>query len=63
LPNGIGAQPIPYWLFEGCHLTRDIPSLITRGGFQIEQMETAYLAEFPKSFTHYWWGTAIPQPR
>jgi SAM-dependent methyltransferase len=53
-------EPIPRWVFEGCHLTRDIPSLLTQGGFQIEQMETAYLAEFPKSFTHCWWGTAIP---
>ena len=54
-------EPIPHWVFEGCHLTRDIPSLITQGGFQIEQMETAYLAEFPKSFTHCWWGTAVAQ--
>jgi len=54
-------EPIPYRMFQGCHLTRDIPSLIIQGGFQIEQMETAYLAEFPKSFTHCWWGTAIPQ--
>jgi ubiquinone/menaquinone biosynthesis C-methylase UbiE len=56
-------EPITRWVFEGCHLTRDIPSLLTQGGFQIEQMETAYLAEFPKSFTHCWWGTAIPGSR
>jgi len=55
------SEPIPYWVFEGCHVTRDIPSLITQGGFQIEQMETAYLAEFPKSWAHCWWGTAIIQ--
>ena len=33
-------EPIPHWLFEGCHITRDIPSLLTQGRFQIEQMET-----------------------
>ena len=57
------SEPIPHWLFEGCHVTRDIPSLIEQSGFRIEQMETAYLAGFPKSWTHCWWGTAIPQPR
>jgi len=54
------SEPIPHWLFEGCHVTREIPALIERGGFRIEQMETAYLAGFPKSWTHCWWGTAIP---
>jgi ubiquinone/menaquinone biosynthesis C-methylase UbiE len=53
-------EPIHHCVFEGCHLTRDIPSLITRGGFRIEQMETAYLARFPKSLTHCWWGSAFP---
>jgi hypothetical protein len=46
------SEPIPHWLFEGCHVTRDIPSLITNGGFHIEQIETAYLAPSPKSWTH-----------
>jgi len=54
-------EPIPHWLFEGCHITRDIPSLLTQGGFQIEQMETAYLAKFPKSWTYCFWGTATPK--
>jgi SAM-dependent methyltransferase len=56
-------EPIPYWLFEGCHITRDIPSLLTEGGFQIEEMETAYLAKFPKSWTYCFWGTATPKPQ
>ncbi len=55
------SEPIPHWLFEGCHVTRDIPSLITSGGFDIDQMETAYLAKFPKSWTYCFWGTAIPK--
>ena len=57
------SEPIPHWLFEGCHVTRDIPCLITGGGFQIEQIETGYLAPFPKSWTYCFWGTATPQPQ
>lgn len=56
-------EPINRWIFEGCHLTRDIPCLLMQGGFEIEQMQTAYLVEFPKAWTHCWWGTAIPQLR
>jgi SAM-dependent methyltransferase len=52
------SEPIPHCLFEGCHLTRDIPSLIRQGGFRIGQMDTGYLASFPKSWSHCWWGTA-----
>ena len=52
------SEPIPHWLFEGCHVTRDIPSLITQSGLRIERMEAAYLAGFPKAWTHCWWGTA-----
>ena len=54
-------EPLQHWLFQGLYLTRDIPSLIVQGGFQIEQMESGYLAQFPKSLTYCWWGTAIPQ--
>ncbi len=56
-------QPIHHRLFEGLYLTRDIPSLITQGGFQIEQMDTAYLARFPKSWAYCCWGTAILRSR
>jgi SAM-dependent methyltransferase len=52
------SEPVPHWLFEGCHVTRDIPSLIRSGGFQIEQIEAAYLAPFPKSWVYCFWGTA-----
>jgi SAM-dependent methyltransferase len=57
------SEPIPHWLFEGCHVTRDIPSLITSGGFQIDQIEMAYLAPFPKSWTYCFWGNATPRPQ
>jgi ubiquinone/menaquinone biosynthesis C-methylase UbiE len=52
-------EPVSRWLFQGLSLTRDLPSLIRQGGFEIMQMEQAYLAEFPKSFSYCWWGTAI----
>jgi len=42
-------EPVHRWLFQGLYLTRDIPSLISRGGFKIEQIQAAYLAQFPKS--------------
>ena len=57
------SEPIPYWIFEGCHITRDIPSLLTQGGFKVEDINTAYLARFPKSWTYCWWGTATPKSR
>jgi ubiquinone/menaquinone biosynthesis C-methylase UbiE len=52
-------EPVHQWLFQGLYLTRDIPSLIRRGGFQIEQIETGYLAQFPRPSSHCWWGTMI----
>ncbi len=53
-------EPVHHWAFAGLRLTRDIPALITQGGFRIEQMEMAYLAAFPKSWAHCCWGAAIP---
>ena len=53
-------EPLPHWIFEGCHLTRDIPALITAGGFRIAEIETGYLAPFPRSWTYCFWGTARP---
>jgi SAM-dependent methyltransferase len=55
------SEPIAHWLFEGCHVTRDIPSLIAQSGFRIGWMEAAYLAAFPKSWTYCWWGDACPE--
>jgi ubiquinone/menaquinone biosynthesis C-methylase UbiE len=55
-------EPIHKWLYQGLYLTRDIPSLLMKGGFEIKQMKQVYLAEFPKSLTNCWWGTAILQP-
>ena len=54
-------EPAHHWLFQGLYLTRDIPSLIVQGGFQIDWMEMGYLTKFPKSSSYCWWGTAIPE--
>jgi SAM-dependent methyltransferase len=56
-------EPLHHWLFQGLYLTRDIPALLVEGGFQIEQIESGYVAQFPKSLSYCWWGTAIPRSR
>jgi SAM-dependent methyltransferase len=54
-------EPIHHWLFQGLYLTRDIPSLLIEGGFQIEEIQAGFIASFPKSSTYCWWGTAVLQ--
>jgi SAM-dependent methyltransferase len=56
-------EPLCRWLFQGLYLTRDIPFLIREGSFQINQMESGYLAQFPKSLSYCWWGIAVPLSR
>ncbi|MFL5802677.1 MAG: class I SAM-dependent methyltransferase, partial [Roseiflexaceae bacterium] len=56
-------EPLYHRLFHGLYLTRDIPALLTQGGFQIAQLDAAYIAAFPKSSTYCCWGTAIPHAR
>jgi len=51
-------EPVACRVFEGLHLTRDIPSILTQGGFEVEKVESKYLAAFPKSWTYCVWGTA-----
>ena len=53
-------ERVHHWVFQGLYLTRDIPSLIVQGGFQITQIEAGYLARFPKSSSYCWWGIASP---
>jgi SAM-dependent methyltransferase len=54
------SEPLFRWAFEGCHVTRDIPALIGKGGFDIEQIDAGYLSPFPKSGSYCWWGLARP---
>jgi SAM-dependent methyltransferase len=51
-------ESVHHWLFQGLYLTRNIPSLLIEGGFQIDEMQAGYIASFPKSSTYCWWGTA-----
>jgi ubiquinone/menaquinone biosynthesis C-methylase UbiE len=51
-------EPICQRLFQGLYLTRDIPSLLMQGGFEVKQMKQGYMAEFPKSLSYCWWGIA-----
>ena len=49
----------PIWrrVGGGCHLNRDIPDLIGQGGFEITEMDAAYIPGWrPASFNY--WGTA-----
>jgi ubiquinone/menaquinone biosynthesis C-methylase UbiE len=52
-------EPVFHSLFQGLRLTRDIPALLMKGGFQVKQMEKGYLAQFPKSASYCWWGIAF----
>ena len=54
-------EPIFHWLFQGLFLTRDIPALLMKGGFQPQPLESGYLASFPKSASYCWWGSAVLQ--
>jgi SAM-dependent methyltransferase len=51
-------EPAAHWLFEGLYLTRDMPSLLVKGGFHVDTLEATYLATFAKSWTSCCWGTA-----
>lgn len=49
----------PIWniIGGGCNLNRDIPALIRKAGFNIEELERAYI-EGPKMTSYQYWGRA-----
>lgn len=51
----------PLWMkvAGGCHLNRDIPALLRRGGFRIESLETLYLPKTPRIAGFTYWGSAM----
>jgi ubiquinone/menaquinone biosynthesis C-methylase UbiE len=51
-------EPFFKFAFEGCHVTRHIPSLVEESGLEIEQINEGYLAPFPKSGSYGFWGLA-----
>jgi ubiquinone/menaquinone biosynthesis C-methylase UbiE len=50
----------PYWnkIAGGCHVNRDIPALLTEGGFNIKEIETLYMPSTPKFAGFTYWGYA-----
>jgi len=50
----------PVWkaIGGGCHLGREIPLLIRKGGFRVEKMETMYLPGTPRFAGFNYWGDA-----
>ena len=50
----------PLWgkIAGGCHLNRDIPRLLTVGGFEIKEMDTMYVPSTPKVAGFTYWGYA-----
>jgi ubiquinone/menaquinone biosynthesis C-methylase UbiE len=42
----------------GCHLNRDIPDLLLRGGFRVADMESRYLPGTPRVAGFNFWGSA-----
>jgi ubiquinone/menaquinone biosynthesis C-methylase UbiE len=44
-------------LAGGCHLTRPVPELLRRAGFQLDDLNAAYLPG-PKPLTYNYWGVA-----
>ena len=54
----------PYWkrISGGCHLDRDIPTLLGKAGFRIKHLEQTYLPGW-KLFTYHYWGEAIKNNR
>ena len=45
-------EPIHYYLFQGLYLTRDMASLLTKGGFDLQQFECGHVTPFPKSWAY-----------
>jgi ubiquinone/menaquinone biosynthesis C-methylase UbiE len=50
----------PVWrrIGGGCHLNRDIPAILTEGGFSIERLETMYLPGWRPATFNYWGSAA-----
>lgn len=50
----------PLWgrVFGGCNVNRDIPALLTAGGFALDTVETMYLPGSPRVAGYNFWGNA-----
>ena len=48
----------PLWgkMAGGCHLSRDIPDLLTQGGFEVKDIDSMYVPSTPKVAGFTYWG-------
>ncbi|MEM9612084.1 MAG: class I SAM-dependent methyltransferase [Actinomycetota bacterium] len=51
-------EPMQRRLFDGCHLTRDIPAIVEGGGFAIEEIDARYV-KGPKPHSWFSVGRAM----
>jgi ubiquinone/menaquinone biosynthesis C-methylase UbiE len=52
-------EPFTKPLFGGCHLTRDIPALLARSGFEVDELVTYAHPKEPKPFGWTFEGRAV----
>ncbi|HET9653585.1 MAG TPA: class I SAM-dependent methyltransferase [Usitatibacter sp.] len=50
-----------YWpiLAGGCHMSRDVPALLTQAGFALEDLQAGYIPG-PRVLSYNYWGRALP---
>ncbi|CAM2914774.1 class I SAM-dependent methyltransferase [Skermania piniformis] len=52
-------EPVQRRIAGGCHLTRDIPGIITAAGFRIDQLDTFYDRHAPRPYGAMQLGVAV----
>ncbi len=55
-------EPIQKAVAGGCHLTRDIPTLVTNAGFDVQDLDRFYETSAPKIVGAYFLGVAASPP-
>jgi SAM-dependent methyltransferase len=53
-------EPVQRRLFDGCHLTRDVPDMLGRAGFTVSELDSFYQGPAPKAFGAMSLGVATP---
>lgn len=53
-------QPVWKICGGGCHLNRDIPALLEKGGFAIQNMDTMYIPGWKPACFNYWGCAKLP---
>lgn len=50
----------PFWkkMAGGCNINRDVPSLLSEAGFEVQDLDTMYLPKTPKIAAFQYWGFA-----